>query len=115
MLAVRHHPQPDAAYSHANNCCGVNPCRRATTETASPHAYLSATIRSSARRSTRDGVKMSSRRTASALDLGKSSLSDMCPIQIGHRSGWKIPDPYSAWKLRKKELLKTDSTAGILA
>jgi len=32
-------------------------------------------------------------------------VSDMCPIQIGHRSGWTIADLYSAWKVRKEDRL----------
>jgi hypothetical protein len=41
-------PPPSAwrrpARRHPNNCCGVNPCRRATAETVSPLAQVSATI-----------------------------------------------------------------------
>jgi hypothetical protein len=34
-----------AARRHPNNCCGVNPCRRATAHTDSPLSPISATIR----------------------------------------------------------------------
>ena len=70
---------------HPNNCCGVNPCLRATADTVSPVSYVSETIRafcSELQRLRRPApVNTSSRRTGSGSGLGlsKSSVSDMCP------------------------------------
>jgi hypothetical protein len=70
-----------ASRRHPNNCCGVNPCRRAAALTDTPTSPHSATICAFSsgvqlrRRPTR--VNTSSRR--GGFDLSKSSVSDMCP------------------------------------
>src|SRR3954454_14256473 len=43
-LRVLRSSGPAAFRRHANNCCGVSACRRATSQTVAPSAWLSATI-----------------------------------------------------------------------
>lgn len=80
---------------HANNCCGVSPCRRATSQTVVPSAWLSATICafcSAVHERRRPApVNTSSRRTGSVLDLSKSSVSDMCLTPLV-TNGATLPD-----------------------